>query len=275
MSAIADFAGSADVQAQFVRAIFFDAAPTPAAISAPSSAVCASRFGVYRNNVVASLTNALAARYPMVRKLLWDDAFHRIARLYVTAEPPRSPVLFEYGESFPQFIRAFGRNVAAEYLADVARLEAARTRAYHAADAQPVGKKAFAALSPERLAGLRVQLHPSVVLLQSRFPMVSIWESNQDDGGTRLSEWRPESALVARPDLDVEVWRLPAGGYEFLSALSQGRSIAASVEQATANAVDFDLTASMTTLVKSNIVVGLLRYGSARRSWRSNHDNLF
>ena len=58
--------------------------------------------------------------------------------LYVTSEPPRSPVLLEYGDSFPQFLRNIGQGAAADYLADVAELEAARTRAYHAADATPL-----------------------------------------------------------------------------------------------------------------------------------------
>src|SRR5207248_3064950 len=121
-----------------------------------------SRFGVYRNNVIASLTRAVAARYPVVRRLLWDESFDAIARLYVTAEPPRSPVLLEYGDGFPRFIRGLGEGASLRYVADIAALESARRHAYHAADAAPMGREVFAGLAPEPFVRLRLALHPSV-----------------------------------------------------------------------------------------------------------------
>ena len=193
----------------------------------------------------------------MVRKLLWDDAFNRIAHLYVTAEPPRSPVLLEYGESFPQFLRSIGEGTAADYLADVAELEAARTRAYHAADATPISRDAFSALAPEQLPDLRLTLHPSMVLLKSRFPVVSIWEANLHDNDNALRQWQPECALIARPHLQVEVRRVSPGGYEFFSALAEGRTVGEAIGRGTANASDFDLAECFNALVSAEIVVDL------------------
>src|SRR5260221_8164173 len=97
--------GLAQLQRDFAEAILSGDAPIPATVRQASGPAYASRFGVYRNNVIAGLINAVAARYPVVRKLLWDDAFNRTAQLSVTAEPPRSPVMSEYGDSFPQFLR--------------------------------------------------------------------------------------------------------------------------------------------------------------------------
>src|SRR6266700_2561771 len=153
--------GSARLQSAFAEAIFFDHAPIPATVRVGSGRAHASRFSVYRNNVIASLIKAVAARYPVVRKLIWDDTFNQIAHLYVTAEPPRSPVLLAYGESFPQFLRRIGQGTSADYLADVAELEAARTRAYHAADGTPISRDAFRALAPKQMPDLRLTLHPS------------------------------------------------------------------------------------------------------------------
>ena len=256
MRAIPNPTGFAEIQGTFAAAILSDAAPIPAAIREASSEIAASRFGVYRNNVIAGLMNAVAARYPVVRKLLWEDSFRTVARQYVTTEPPKSPVLIEYGESFPKFLRNIGQGTAVDYLADIAELEAARARAYHAADARPVGRDAFAALAPDRLADLRVKLHPSVTLLKSRFPIVSIWEANHCDGDTTIKEWKQESALVARPGLQVEVWRLTNAEHAFFAALSDGQTVAAAVERATARTNHFDLAAALTTLVAANVVVG-------------------
>lgn len=260
MLTLAFESGLALLQRNFGEAIFADDAPIPATIRAATGPATASRFGIYRNNVMAGLIKAVAERYPVVRKLLWDDAFDCAARLYVTMEPPRGPVLFEYGESFPAFLRRIGQCAAADYLADIAELEAARTRAYHAADATPVGPDAFAALPADGLADLRVILHPSVALLHSRFPVVSIWEASvyASDNDKMISTWKPEPALVARPDLDVEVRRLSAGAYDFLAALAAGETVGSAAVRATAQVPDFDLAEAFATLIAARVVVGLV-----------------
>jgi hypothetical protein len=216
-----------------------------------------SRFGVYRNNVAIGLIEALAARYPVVRRLLWDEAFQRVALLYARSNPPCSPVMLEYGEGFPHFIRGLGEGASADVVADIAELESARVRAYHAADARPLDRSALAGLPIERLAASRIVLHPSATLLTSQVPMVSIWESHQDGGDGAIAAWRPESALIVRPDLDVEVWRLTRGTYEFLAALAAGRVVADAVGDAGAAAPGFDLAEAIATLVSSRAAVDI------------------
>jgi hypothetical protein len=257
MIGIAAANGMAQLQRAFADAIFFDDAPIPEAVRSASGPAHASRFGVYRNNVIAGLIKAIAARYPVARRLLWDDAFNRAAHLYVMTEPPRSPVLLEYGEGFPQFLRNIGQAASADYLADVAELEAARTRAYHAADATPLSREAFAALSPDGLADMRLRLHPSVTLIKSRFPVVSIWEANQQANDNALAAWRPECALVARPHLQVEVHRLTHGACEFFAALADGRNVGEAIERATTNTPHFDLAECFNSLIATEVVVGL------------------
>jgi hypothetical protein len=256
MIALSFESGLAQLQRSFAEAVFSADAPIPATIRAASGAAGASRFGVYRNNVVSSLLNAIRARYPVVRKLLWDDAFDRAAFQYVTTQPPRSPVLLEYGDSFPQFLHTIGQGAAVDYLADIAALEAAHARAYHAADTRPVGADAFASLSPDRLANMRLELHPSVVLLKSRFPVVSVWEANLSDNDNTITVWKPESALIVRPDLQVDVHRLPPGGYEFIAALMEHQTVGEAMAHGAEKVPDFDLAACLTTLIAADIVVG-------------------
>ena len=243
----------------FAHALLVPDTPVPQAVAASQQPATASRFGVYRNNVVVSLINALAARYPVVRRLLWDDTFNAVAHLYAVSSPPRSPVLLEYGEGFPEFIRNFGDSTARDYVADVAEIESARVRAYHAADAAPLDRQQFAGLDPNELAGMRLTLHPSLTLLRSRFPALSVWESQQAGNDAYIREWKQESVLIARPYLDVEVHRLPAGGYEFLSALSEGETVAGAIERAAASTPGFDLEANLTMLIASATVVGMIR----------------
>jgi hypothetical protein len=247
----------AQLQRAFAKAIFFDDSPVPETVRRASGPAYASRFGVYRNNVVSGLINAMEARYPVVRRMFWDEAFDRVARLYVIAEPPRCPVLLEYGETFPRFLRSAGRGASADYLADVAELESARTQAYHAAEASPLSREAFVALAPDELPAMRVRLHPSAKLLKSRFPIVSAWEANQQANDNVITVWRPEDALIARPHDAVEIWRLPPGVYQFLGALAEGCSIGRAAGRAMASGQNFDLGECIKVLIAAQVTVAL------------------
>jgi hypothetical protein len=215
----------------------------------------ASRFGVYRNNVIAGLINAVAARYPVVRRLLWDDAFNRAAYLYVTSRPPRSPVLLEYAQGFPQFLRDIGKGAAADYLADIAELESARTRAYHAADVPSFGRETFAAASPEQWPELCLKLHPSLGLIKSHCPVVGMWQANLGANDNTLGVWRPECALITRPHLNVEVRLISAAMHEFIKALLEGCKFAVAIERVANQEQSFDLVEAFQVLIESGAVI--------------------
>jgi hypothetical protein len=245
------------LQRSFADAILSDDAPIPVTVQIASGPATTSRFGVYRNNVLFSLINALAVRYPVSRKILWPDTFEGAARLFVAVHPPHSPLLMEYGEHFPQFLRSLGTGPSAEYVADLAELESARVRAYHAADAAPLPAEAVATLSPDALVEARFTLHPSVSIIRSRFPIVSVWEATQE--GRDADRWKAEAALIVRPQLEVRVWRLPPGGYEFFSALAEGRTIgsAAAAAAAATGAEPVDLAEIFHVLICAGAVTGI------------------
>jgi hypothetical protein len=93
----------------FAAALGEPSAPPPAMTHGRLGAPDARRFAVYRNNVAVGLIGALEARHPVSRRLAGDDLFRAMARAFVRAHRPRSPVMIAYGEEFPEFV--------AEYLA--------------------------------------------------------------------------------------------------------------------------------------------------------------
>lgn len=96
-----------------------------------------------------------------------------------------------------------------------------------------------------------------MTLIKSRFPVVSIWEANQQANDNTLLDWRHECALVARPHLQVEVHRLKPGVYEFFEALADRHNIGEATERGTASTPDFDLADCFDTLIATEIVVGV------------------
>lgn len=244
----------ASFQMSFADALLNADRPIPHGVITPNVASPARRFAVYRNNVVSGLVKALERRFPVVEKIVGDEFFAAMAGVFVTEQPPRSPLLAAYGDSFPAFVATFEPARELPYLADVARLEAARTRAYHAADATPVGADQFAALDGEVAGDLRIAMHPSSEIVRSAFPIVTIWAMNSGEQELApVEDWRREDALVARPYLDVQVRRLPPGGAAFLLALAAGRSIGEAAQAALADDTDFDLTCNLAGLIGSGL----------------------
>jgi hypothetical protein len=243
----------AELQHAFAAAV--RGQPVELPIRAAAAARAESGLAVHRNNVMSGLIKVLTARFPSVRRLLGEECFLASVRRFIAAEPPRSPLLLDYGDEFPQFLRRLGDDSC---IADIADLEAARGRAYHAADAASLPPQAFAAIPTERLAGLRLTFHPSVALLQSRFPIVSLWHANQEAADAALRQGRAEAALIARPLLEVEVWNLPAGGFTFLTALRRGATMAEAAETAMDAAPDFDLAVNLSVMIKASIVTGFV-----------------
>ncbi len=91
----------------FAAALGEPSAPPPAMTHGRMGAPDARRFAVYRNNVAVGLIGALEARYPVSRRIAGDDLFRAMARAFVRAHKPRSPVMIAYGGEFPEFVAAY------------------------------------------------------------------------------------------------------------------------------------------------------------------------
>lgn len=216
----------------------------------------ARRFAVYRNTVAASLVRALGASFPAVEALVGEAFFRGLALLFLRAHPPRSPVLHEWGAAFPDFIAAFPPAAALPYLADVARLDRAALRAFHAADAEPAGLEALAAVPPEALAGLRILPHPAAALVASPHPVVALRaEATGGRADLPVDLARAESALVTRPGLSVEVVALSPGAAALAAALLQGATFGEAAERALAHP-GTDLPAAIGAVFGAGIAAG-------------------
>jgi Putative DNA-binding domain len=215
------------------------------------------RIGIYRNNVNASLSTALASRFPVIQRLVGADFFLALALVFIERHPPRSPVLSTYGARFPDFLDRFEPVACLPYLSDVARLEWARAVAYHAADDRPVDITSLSSISSERLHDVRLNFHASARVVASDYPIVSIWRTNTHDDA--VHEIRPdipgEAALVSRPALDVLVTPLPRGAARFLTRLAHGDTLGAAAQVATEDDPELELSDALALLFGAGAVI--------------------
>jgi hypothetical protein len=225
---------------------------TPDAVTGPSGKSARKRYSVYRNNVTVSLINALAAVFPATVRITGVDFFRAMARFHVRANPPTSPLLFEYGRDFPDFIERYEHARSMPWLADVARIERAWLDAYHAADVEPLAPQVLASVPPERLLEAVLTPHPSTRIVCSRFPAVTIFAANRSEGPVgRIAATDPEDALATRPGLEVIVRRLPPGGTIFLQSLIAGKPLGAAAAAALADSPAFDLSANIAGMLEA------------------------
>lgn len=227
------------------------------------------RFGaerhlqIYRNNVYASLTDALVAVYPVIARLVGEDCFRGCGYHYLRNAPPTSGNLHDFGEHFPEFLSSFEPVRELTYLPDVARLEWAWHRAFHAADAAEFALEALSQVAPEKYGALRFALHPSAQLMASDYPVLRIWQTNQPNADTAdTSEGVVDLAeggvrlLIARRDIAVEIEPLGRGEYALLCGFAQALPFADAADVAMASEPDFDLVASLRRRVQDQTIVG-------------------
>ncbi len=247
---------AASSQSEFAAALLDPAATLPAGVTTMRGSADAARFDVYRNNVMVSLITALEQKFPVSRKLVGDAFFKQMARGFIRQERPRSPLIFQYGDGFPEFIDDLETTRGVPYLGDVARLEVLWMRAYHAADATPLDIAAIAGTDPEILVGSGIVPMPSASLLRSDWPVGSIWAAHQQDPVASVAHSGPETILVLRPQADVRVHIVPPQDGNFAATLFAGKSLGGAAQAASHDA-SFDFGSALVGLVSLGTVLRL------------------
>lgn len=229
--------------------------PVPEGLTGPDGLPSDRRFAVYRNNVVVGLVQALKAAYPVVHRLVGEEFFRVMGTYFVRRDPPASPILLHYGESFPDFLAIFEPVAHLPWLPDVARLERARLEAYHAAEA-PAGN--LSTMDPGRFGQLRLTLHPSLRIVTSRFAARRIWQANlADSPPPAIDPTGPEDTLFLRPDAQVLALALAPGGAAFLRALERGRPVMVAALDGIAETPGFDMAGTLSLLFANRAVIAL------------------
>lgn len=239
-------------QHAFAQALLTPDLDVPQNIVDPEGRIAPKRFAVYRNNVIVSLIDALGSTFPAVKALVGEDFFNAMAREFARKHPPQSPLLFEYGSEFPAFVAGFEPASTLLFLGDVATLDRAWLDAYHAADAKTLDPTAIAMLEEEDLAGTRFTPQPAMGIVASQFPVVTIWQAAREGKHPQFGDApKPETALVVRPDVDVQVYALTSAEGVMFAELSGGMTLGEAAETAQDDDPDFDFAAAMTRIITS------------------------
>ncbi len=251
-----------ELQLDFADALFAGDGARPPFESLPDERA-AERFAVYRRSLFANYGNALGATYPVVRKLVGAAFFRAAVEAFVRDHPPTSGDLNVYGDAFPAFLDRYPHAAGLPYLGDVARLEWAQDEANRASEANTTPEQVvamLAAIAPERLASIRLELAQSCRFVTSRFPVLRIWRSNQesDSGGERVSlDEGGDALLIRREAAGITIERIAAAEYAWLAALAAATPLGTALDRAHATSEPFDFAVALRARIGDGTIVGV------------------
>jgi hypothetical protein len=246
-------------QADFRAALLHAGLPVPEGLLDAHDAPAGTRFSVYRNNVVVSLSEALRVAFPLVRKLLGNDTFDRLAGIFLRRHPPETPLMMHYGSAMPGFLRNFEPLQHIGYLADCAALDLALRKSYHAADAAPLEPARLT--DPESASAAAFALAPSSLILRSAWPLYDIWRFNTEQDAPKPRAIA-QDMLISRPAFDPKPHLLPPGAADWLDFLDRGMGLEAAAERVTETTPDFDLERTLTLVLQAQALTEKARKDS-------------
>ncbi|MEK8029380.1 DNA-binding domain-containing protein [Ideonella sp. DXS29W] len=224
----------------------------------------------YRTNAQAVAERALAAAYPVVARLVGDEAVSALARDLWRHHPPVRGDLAWFGAELAAWIERVPEWREWPYLADVARLEWAVHRAHTAPDMAdtPAGLDALAQVDPDDLA---VDFVAGAVGLASNWPLVALWQAHQGPVGATpdlaavrvaLQAGQGELAWVWRRGHQVQVVALPPDQFLFNAELLAGRALGQALQGALSAHADFSFENWLIRALRDGWLAGLRRLNS-------------
>jgi hypothetical protein len=222
------------------------------AIDSNDDMPAATRLNIYSDAYRLRLIEALEANYPVLAKLLDDEAFGRMTQEYLAINPSRHFSIRWFGHRLPGFLREFADYRDQPWLAELAEWEWKIAAAFDAADAPPLSIDDVAGIAPEHWAALRLTLHPSVRRVSLKTNIVQIAKAAAE--GAELPAPTPLDTgvewLIWRQDLSVQYRSLSTAEAAAVDAISSGATFGEMCEAVAQFVGDDDAPLQAATFLK-------------------------
>lgn len=219
--------GLAALQRQMAAALLSDTPPDGLlAALRPGTPPPERRLAVYRNNIRTSLTEALAANFPVTAALVGEAFFQHLTHRFIPDHPPRQASLAAYGLELPEMLADHPGLADHPAIIATARFEAALLDALTAPPCPPLAPESFAAAAATG-QDMVFTPHPAVRRLSLAHPADLIWQAHQP-GGPALEDVQTDEAVelvLTRPALTVQWVRLTDVERPCLDALLTGQPL--------------------------------------------------
>ncbi|MEZ9517513.1 DNA-binding domain-containing protein [Vibrio splendidus] len=210
------------------------------------------RIQIYRNNFVISLSEVLAATYPLTEMLVGEECFQQMARQHVLSYPSTSGDVSGYGERFDQTIQAFPAVIeAAPYLGEVALYEWQKDNLVRCISESHVDQRPLSRLAEvpqEQQGALVFHLRDSITLVNSSYTIIALEHAIYQQQLDGLDINQPEFGVLIRAEnSQIESHRLTEESHQLLTELQSGQTL---------SAIDPLLLQHLNTVMTLNVISG-------------------
>lgn len=254
----------AQLQREFMAALYGKRGSVAGCVRADTLAA-GRRVDVYRNNLRANFHNVLALEFPVIQQLCGAEYFEQLALEFQDAQPSRRGNLHHIGAAFAAWLAGRMHGTQYEWFAGVAALEWAWQECYVAAEsAGTADLSQLAGLTPAQQEALRFVITPACRVLQSQWPVWSIWRAHQPgaaDDTIALEDidlGSGECVLVLRDSQGMRLQRLSAPEATVLQALIAGQPLGTALESAVPPDQHFDPGAALQRAAALGLFTDLL-----------------
>lgn len=216
------------------------------------------QLAIYQNSIMGVLQKTLQDIYPVCRKLVGDEFFLFLANTFIRQTPSNAPDLAAYGKTFADCIKILPQTHTLPYLPDVAQLEWAWHHAFRAAPLAPTWLTADAINQGDHIVFL---LPAHSTLLQSSFPIHTIWAVNQadypEDPVVTLTPGQQYYYLVWKKNLEMRIDCLNCNQYRVLNWVYHALTLGEMCERIENEFTDIDIVALLPELIQQGWVPGM------------------
>jgi len=190
---------------------------------------------IYQNNLLMTAARALSISYPVLEKLLGQEAMISLSRELLGYQPPQTGDWADWGGELDKLVEATALINDHPYLSDLVRLEWLMHQASRAMT--PITQvDTLSKLSTVPLESIYLRLSDSVRLFHSHHPIAELWHAHQSNGepfvlnkqalAQSLHEFSGESHLLVHQSHDIaRLKKIPESEFRWLTDISLGYSL--------------------------------------------------
>lgn len=190
---------------------------------------------IYQNNLLATATRALSVSYPVIEKMLGQEAMGALARRLLETSRPDTGDWADWGADLKELLLTTSLIEEHPFLFDMARLEWFLHEAARAQE-QPLVTDSLSLLADVPVEQLRLQLASSVHVLTSDYPVDILWKAHQEvdtlfglDANALASELQEQQGqkhlIVFQQHGIPRLQRISEEDYVWFCDLFEGRSL--------------------------------------------------
>ena len=140
---------------------------------------------IYKNNLYMTATRSLSLSYPVISKMLGEQAVYTLARRLIAFELPETGDWADWGKGLASILEKSELHEEHPYLSHMANLEWAFLLASRSKTAT-LDTESLMLLENENVEDVMIKLQKSLMLIASDFPLLNLWRLHRHGNASQL-----------------------------------------------------------------------------------------